>query len=59
MEDIREDYEDVRQLHYESLRDRQYVSLETARARRLKLDSNQFTPGTLFKYKLNIMIVLF
>ena len=54
MEDIREDYEDVRQLHYESLRDRQYVSLETARARRLKLDfTNQFTPGTLFKYKLN------
>ena len=52
MADIREDYEDVRQLHYESLRDRQYVSLETARARRLKLDfTNQFTPGTLFKYK--------
>lgn len=46
MEEIKEDYEDVRQLHYETLRDRQYVSIETARARQLKLDfTNQFTPG--------------
>ncbi len=38
MEEIREDYEDVRQQHYESLRDRRYVSLEKARARRLNLE---------------------
>jgi 5-methyltetrahydrofolate--homocysteine methyltransferase len=50
MEEIREDYEDVRQLHYETLRDRKYVSLELARARRLKLDfTNQFTPGNYSK----------
>jgi 5-methyltetrahydrofolate--homocysteine methyltransferase len=50
MEEIREDYEDVRQLHYETLRDRKYVSLELARARRLKLDfNNQFTPGDYSK----------
>lgn len=50
MEEIREDYEDVRQLHYETLRDRKYVSLEMARARRLKLDfTNQFTPGSYLK----------
>lgn len=48
MDDIREDYEDVRQLHYETLRDRQYVSIEAARARQLKLDfTNQFAPGNL------------
>ncbi len=50
MEEIREDYEDVRQLHYETLRDRKYVNLELARARRLKLDfTNQFTPGNYSK----------
>lgn len=50
MEDIREDYEDVRQLHYETLRDRKYLSLEAARGRRLKLDfTNQFTPGKAFR----------
>jgi len=38
MDDIREDYEDVRQMHYESLRDRRYLSLEKARARRLTLN---------------------
>lgn len=49
MEEIREDYEDVRQLHYETLRDRQYVGLETARARRLQLDfTHQFTPSNEF-----------
>lgn len=47
MEDIKEDYEDVRQLHYETLRDRKYVTLEAARARKLKLDfTNKFTPGS-------------
>ena len=46
MEDIREDYEDVRQLHYESLRDRRYVSLAVARARRLQLEfTGKFAPG--------------
>ncbi|XP_057364717.1 methionine synthase-like [Daphnia carinata] len=45
MEEIKEDYEDVRQLHYETLRERKYVSLEVARAHQLKLDfTNQFTP---------------
>ena len=48
MEDLREDYEDVRQLHYESMRERRYVSLEKARGRRLNLSfANEFTPGML------------
>jgi len=46
MDEIREDYEDVRQMHYESLRDRRYVSLQRARERRLVLDfTNQNAPG--------------
>lgn len=50
MEDLREDYEDVRQLHYESMRDRRYVSLEKARARRLNLSfDNEFTPSMFLK----------
>jgi len=45
MDEIREDYKDVRQMHYESLRDRRYVSLQTARERRLLLDfTNQNAP---------------
>ena len=55
MEDIREDYEDVRQLHYESMRDRRYVSLEKARARRLNLSfANEFTPGISINNRLLI-----
>ena len=49
MDDIREDYEDVRQMHYESLRDRRYLSLEKARARRLTLNFiNENAPGFFF-----------
>lgn len=48
MEEIREDYEDVRQLHYETLRDRRYVTLEKARACRLSLKfTGEHAPGTL------------
>ena len=36
--DIAEEYEDLRHDHYDNLKDRRYVSLEAARARRLKID---------------------
>ena len=46
MDDIREDYEDVRQMHYETLRDRQYLSLDKARARKLQLEfTGSCAPG--------------
>jgi 5-methyltetrahydrofolate--homocysteine methyltransferase len=36
--DIDEEYEDLRAEHYESLKDRRYLSLEAARAKRLKVN---------------------
>ena len=42
MEDINEEYEDIRQDHYDNLLERKYLSLEKARARALKIDWKSF-----------------
>ena len=42
MEDIDEEYEDIRQDHYENLLERKYLSLEQARARSLKINWSTF-----------------
>lgn len=45
LEELRDDYEDVRQLHYDTLKDRKFVSIEKARAHSLKLDFSNHKPG--------------
>ena len=42
MEEIDEEYEDVRQDHYDNLYERNYLSLECARAKALKIDWTSF-----------------
>ena len=42
MEDIDEEYEDIRQDHYDNLLERKYLSLEEARSRSLKIDWSTF-----------------
>jgi len=38
MEDINEEYEDIREDHYDSLRDRKYLTIDQARNKGLKID---------------------
>ena len=42
MEDIDEEYEDIRQDHYDNLLERKYLSLEQARSRALNVDWSNF-----------------
>ena len=42
MEDIDDEYEDIRQDHYDNLLERKYLSLEGARDRALKIDWSEF-----------------
>ena len=42
MEDVNEEYEDIRQDHYDNLLERKYLSLEEARTRALKIDWSSF-----------------
>ena len=42
MEDLDEEYEDIRQDHYDNLLERKYLSLEEARSRSLKIDWSTF-----------------
>lgn len=44
LEDINEEYEDIREDHYENLRDRKYHSLADARKRKLVLDWKAYKP---------------
>ena len=41
LEDLREDYEMVREDHYESLQDRTYLPIDKARQRKLRIDFNK------------------
>uniref|UniRef100_A0A7E4V8H0 Methionine synthase n=1 Tax=Panagrellus redivivus TaxID=6233 RepID=A0A7E4V8H0_PANRE len=43
LQDIDEDYDDVRSDYYDSLKERRFISIADARNRRLKLDWNKFT----------------
>lgn len=46
IEDLKEDYEFIREDHYENLRDKKYVSLSEARRRSFKIDwKSGFKPG--------------
>ncbi|KJH50681.1 5-methyltetrahydrofolate--homocysteine methyltransferase [Dictyocaulus viviparus] len=42
--DIIEEYEEVRQEHYQSLKDRRFVGIGTARQRKLHIDFNKYPP---------------
>lgn len=44
IEEIDEEYEEIREDYFDSLKDRKYVDLETARQRNLKLDWSTFKP---------------
>jgi 5-methyltetrahydrofolate--homocysteine methyltransferase len=44
LDDIVDLYEDIREDHYESLLERKFLNLETARAKSLKLDWTEYTP---------------
>lgn len=48
IDDLKEDYDIIREEHYESLHDRKYVSLAEARKRKFQIDWNQSpNPGLL------------
>merc|ERR1712142_1107178 len=47
MEDVKEEYEEIREEHYQGLKERKYVSLEKARAKKLRWDwkdAKKYTP---------------
>ncbi|ULU07259.1 hypothetical protein L5515_014902 [Caenorhabditis briggsae] len=44
LQDLNEDYEDVRQEHYESLKDRRFVALGKTREKKFNIDWNKFSP---------------
>ncbi|CAI2332756.1 unnamed protein product [Caenorhabditis sp. 36 PRJEB53466] len=44
LQDLDEDYEEVRQEHYESLKDRRFTALEKTREKKFKIDWNKFSP---------------
>lgn len=49
IDDLKEDYDIIREEHYESLHDRKYVSLDEARKKKFQIDWNQSSkPGTVF-----------
>lgn len=43
IEEIADEYDDIREDHYENLKERKYLSLEMARERRIKLDWKNYT----------------
>ncbi|PIC47108.1 hypothetical protein B9Z55_006571 [Caenorhabditis nigoni] len=43
LQDLNEDYEDVRQEHYESLKDRRFTALGKTREKKFNIDWNKFT----------------
>ncbi|KAK6738434.1 hypothetical protein RB195_020504 [Necator americanus] len=42
--DIKEEYEEVRQEHYESLKERRFTAIDVARSKALRIDFNKFAP---------------
>ncbi|XP_033734273.1 methionine synthase-like [Pecten maximus] len=44
VEEVSEEYEEIREEHYESLKERKYLSLEQARAKKLEIDWNVEAP---------------
>lgn len=49
MDDLKEDYEIIRDEHYENLRERKYLSLGDARKKNFKIDwVNGLQPGEYF-----------
>ena len=46
MQDLNEEYEEVRQEHYESLKERRFTAFETAKAKKLQVDWKKYEPGT-------------
>lgn len=50
MEEIEEDYEDIREDHYDSLKDRKFYTIDEARQRKLRIDWGNFTPSKHIAY---------
>lgn len=50
---VREEYEEIRQDYYDGVKDKRYVNLTEARQKKLQIDWNDYSPGTL-----NIPLVL-
>lgn len=44
MEEVDEEYEEIREDHYDNLKDRKYLTIEEARKRGLKLDWTNYKP---------------
>ncbi|VDM71483.1 unnamed protein product, partial [Strongylus vulgaris] len=42
--DISEEYEEVRQEHYETLKDRRFTAIDVARTKALRIDFDKFAP---------------
>jgi len=53
MEDIDDEYEDIREDHYDNLRDRRYVSIEKARENRFKIDWSNYCSSKFCMKKMN------
>lgn len=48
IDDLKEDYEAIREDHYDSLQEKKYVSLEEAQKRKFVIDwKNELSPGML------------
>ncbi len=51
LEDIKDEYEDIREDHYDNLKERKYLSLEKARQKKLVIDWLEYTPSNEYKQK--------
>jgi len=49
-EEITDEYDDIREDHYENLRDRKYLTIEQAREKKLKIDWNSYSPRKNFEF---------
>ncbi len=57
LEFVAEEYDEIRQDYFDGLKDKRYVSLSEARQNKLKIDWNEFEPGTTcFTYFFFIMV---
>ena len=45
MEEIQEEYEDIREDHYDNLKERKFYSIEEAREKKLRVEWNNFKPS--------------
>lgn len=45
LEDIKDEYEDIREDHYDNLKERKYLSIEKAREKKLNINWNDYRPS--------------